>query len=426
MILPSFSLLAKVKLKFQILPVGICLLSTAILFGQERNLEFYIESGLQNSPLLKDYRNQKMSNLIDSIRIIAAYKPQLNGVSINNYAPTNNGWGYDGAITNGVNFSQLVVASKRLVSKESLQIQQEVIQILNESLSITGKISEKDLSKSITAQYITAYGNWQQYNFNSDILRLLKKEEMILKKLTENGIYRQTDYLSLLVTIQQQEILISQISIQFQNDFSTLNYLCGIKDTTAIPLKTPVILLAIVPEVENTVFYQQFRIDSLKLKNNSELIEYNYKPKANLYADGGYLTSFTDQAYKNFGFSFGVNLSVPIYDGKQKKMQHDKLNIAEQTRQNYRDYFKKQFDQQIAQLSQQLKLTQELISQTDKQIKYTETLIEANRILLETGDVRMSDYILAIGNYLTIRNIKTQNNITKLQLINQINYWNKK
>ncbi len=260
----------------------------------------------------------------------------------------------------------------------------------------------------------------------NDVLTLLKKEESILKTLTERGIYRQTDYLSFLVTIQQQELLISQIKIQFQNEFSTLNYLSGIKDTSAVPLKTPVIELAVIPEPESTIFYQQFRIDSLKLKNSHALIEYNYKPKVSVYADGGYLTSFAEQPYKNFGTSFGVNITVPIYDGKQKKMQHDKLTIAEQTRQGYRDYFKTQFEQQVAQLSQQLQATQQLISQTDKQIKYTETLIEANRKLLETGDARMPDYILAIGNYLTAKNIITQNTITKLQLINQINYWNKK
>ena len=156
------------------------------------------------------------------------------------------------------------------------------------------------------------------------------------------------------------------------------------------------------------------------------MVEFNYKPKVNLYADAGYLSSFADLPYKNFGTSFGVNITVPIYDGNQKKMQHDKLSIAEQTRQNYRDYFKKQFDQQVAQLAQQLQATQQLINQTDKQIKYTQTLIEANRKLLETGDVRMADYILAIGNYLTTKNLVTQNTINKLQLINQINYWNKK
>ena len=141
---------------------------------------------------------------------------------------------------------------------------------------------------------------------------------------------------------------------------------------------------------------------------------------------GGYLSSFAEQAYKNFGTSVGVSIVVPIYDGKQKKMQHDKISIAEQTRQTYRDYFKTQFDQQIAQLTQQLLSTQQLISQTAQQIKYTETLIEANRKLLETGEVRMADYILSLGNYLAAKNSITQNNISRLQIINQINYWNKK
>ncbi len=394
--------------------------------AQERTLDYYINAGIQNSPLLKDLQNQKAANLIDSLRILAGYKPQVNGVSTNSYAPTIKGWGYDGAITNGANFSQLITVSKKLVSKENLQNQHEAIQLLNESLSNTGRITEQDLKKSITAQYVTAYGNWQQLGFNTEVLNLLKKEESVFRQLTEKGIYRQTDYLSLVVTIQQQELLISQANIQFQNDFATLNYLCGIRDTTTTPLAAPLIELAVVPEAENTVFYQQFRLDSLQLKNSNALIEYNYKPKVSLYADGGYLTSFAENAYKNFGTSVGVNIIVPIYDGKQKKMQHDKLNIAELTRQNYRDHFKTQFQQQIAQLTQQLLSTQQLITQANQQIKYTETLIEANRKLLESGDVRITDYILALGNYLSAKNIITQNTINKFQIINQINYWNKK
>jgi len=401
-------------------------MATITIMAQERTLDYYITTAAQNSPLLKDYNNQKIANLIDSLRILAGYKPQVNGVSTNNYAPSNGGWGYDGAITNGSNFSQLITVSKSIVRKEILQNQLDAIQLLNESLTNSGKVSEQDLAKSITAQYITAYGNWEQVSFNNEMLALLKKEETILKKLTEKGVYRQTDYLSFLVTIQQQEISISQAKIQFQNDVLTLNYLAGITDTTATFLTAPAIELAIVPEAESTVFYQQYRIDSLKLRNNDALIDYTYKPKINAYADGGYVTAFPSDFYKNFGISFGFNIIVPIYDGKQKKMQHDKIGIAEQTRQNYRDFFKKQFTQQVAQLSQQLSATQQLIDQMNGQLKYTEALIEANRKLLETGDVRMADYLLAIGNYLTAKNLIRQNNIKKLQLINQINYWNKK
>jgi outer membrane protein TolC len=396
------------------------------LFAQERTLDYYINAGLQNSPVFKDFNNQKLSNLIDSIRILAGYKPQVIGVSTNSYAPSYNGWGYDYAITNGVNFAQQVVATQRLVSKENINNQQEAIRLLNESINISGKITEQDLKKSIIAQYITALGIGQQYQFNKEVIALLKKEELILKRMTESGTYRQTDYLSFLVTIQQQELLISQYHLQFQNEVAALNYLCGLKDTAAVVLVKPELQIAVLPEAESSVFYQQFIVDSLKLKNSAAQIEFNYKPKVNLYADGGYLSSFAEQPYKNFGLSAGVSITVPIYDGKQKKMQVDKIAISEQTRQGYRDFFKKQYEQNIAQLFQQLHATQKLIDEAGNQIKYTETLIEANRKLLEAGDVRMPDYILSIGSYLTAKNIITQNNINKLQIINQINYWNRK
>lgn len=406
-----------------------CILFLAISFyvnAQQKRLDEYINAGLQNSPLFKDYNNQKLSNLIDSMKILAGYKPQVIGQSSNSYSPTYKGWGYDYAITNGVNFTEQVIATQRLVSKENLANQHEAIRLLNESINISGKISEQDLKRSITAQYISAYGNWQQYKFNSEMLALLKKEETILKKLTEKGVYRQTDYLSFLVTIQQQELVITQYEIQYQTEVSALNYLCGIRDTSFASLSGPDLQVEVLPDAESSVFYQQFIVDSMKLKNSVSQIAFSYKPKVNLYADGGYLTSFSEQAYKNFGVSAGVTISVPIYDGKQKKMQYDKIAIAEQTRQSYRDYFKTQYSQQIAQLYQQLHSVEKIIAQADKQIKYTETLIEANRKLLETGDARMPDYILAISNYLNAKNIITQNKASQLQIINQINYWNRK
>jgi outer membrane protein TolC len=401
-------------------------LTANVLFSQEKNLAFYVNEATSNSPLLKDLSNQRLSNLIDSLRIQAGLKPQVAGNSTNSYAPIIGGWGYDGAVTNGANFSQLITVTKQFVPQANLQNQYEAIRLLNESLTVSGKVSVQDLYKSITAQYITAYGNWQQVSFNTDLINLLKKEELILKVFTQKGVYRQTDYLTFLVTIQQQEILVKQAKMQYRNDLATLNYLAGINDTTEVMLQSPSIDLAIVPEAESTIFYKQYRVDSLKLRNSDALIDFNYKPKINAYVDGGYVTAFPSDFYKNFGASVGLNITVPIYDGKQKKMQHDKITIAERTRQGYRDYFKKQFSQQIAQLSQQLRLTNELTEQMNLQLKYTEALIEANRKLMSSGDVRMADYILAISNYINAKNVIRLNIISKQQLINQINYWNAK
>lgn len=393
---------------------------------QKRKVDDYVKVGIDNSPLLKDLQNQQLANLIDSLKILAGYKLQVNGVSNNSYAPSTNGWGYDYAVTNGTNFTQQLVATKRLVSNENLNNQHEAIRLLNESLKVAGKISTQDLIKTITAQYITAYGVYQQISFNQSVVELFKKEKEVLKNFTEKGIYKQTDYLNFLVTAQQQEIVSEQLNAQYQNEIAALNYLCGLKDTTQVQLADPNIIIEPLAQLESTVYYQQFIVDSFKLKNATEQIKYNYKPKVNLYADGGYLSTFAQTAYKNFGASAGVSITVPIYDGNQKKMQIDKIKISEQTRQDYRDFFKKQYDQQILQLVQQLNTTNKILAQSEKQINYSETLIEANKKLLEVGEVHITDYILAINNYMFAKNAITQNTINKFQIINQINYWNKK
>jgi hypothetical protein len=107
-------------------------------------------------------------------------------------------------------------------------------------------------------------------------------------------------------------------------------------------------------------------------------------------------------------------------------MQHDKVQIDELNRRQSQDFFKTQYDQQIAQLFQQLNTSEKLISQSNNQVKYAEALIDANRKLMSTGDAKIADYIIAIGNYLNAKNAITLNTVNRYQIIIQINYWNKK
>ncbi|PSL47909.1 outer membrane protein TolC [Chitinophaga niastensis] len=393
-------------------------------FAQEKNLHYYLDQGKQNSPLLKDYQNQIRAAQIDSLRLRAAYGPQVNGVSNSTYAPAVRGWGYDNAITNGAQVSALVTATKELNGKKNLNNQLAGIAIQNQGTRNTARISEQDLRKNIIAQYITAYGDWEQYNFNSKVLTLLKDEEVILKQLTKTGTYKQIDYLTFLVTLQQQGLLLKQLQTTYQNNFAQLNYLCGIADTALTPLPDPALLMDHLPYLENTIFFHQFEIDSLQLSNSDAQINLAYRPKVNLYTDGGFNSTLALDPYKNFGVSAGVSLSIPIYDGKQRKMQHNKIAISEQTRKNYQEFYSRQYYQQIQQLSQQLQSTQQLIEQANTQITYADGLMQANRQLLVHGDVRIADYVIAINNYLNAKNIITQNIVNKYQLINQINYWN--
>lgn len=405
--------------------VSFVLLSIHCYAQNNNQLDFYVENALRNSPLLRDYQNQIQSALYDSLLIRATYKPQVTGNSYNSYAPVIKGVGYDNAITNGANFSTLVGVNKQLPNKKVLNAQFQNIQIQNQILHNASAISEQDLKKTIIAQYITAYGDLQQLNFNREINTLLSKEETILKKLTEKNVYKEVDYLAFLVTLQQQSLFIKQLNIQYQNDYATLNYLSGITDTAFVILQDPGINLKQQPEITQSVFFKKYEIDSLKLNNDKALIDAAYQPAINLFADGGYNSSLAYQAYRNFGTSFGVSASIPIYDGKQRKLQYSKISIAEKTRANYKDFFSRQYSQQIAQLMQQLAATDELISAINNQLRYSDALVIADGKLLQAGELRVVDYVIAINNYLNAKNQLTQNMINRLQIINQVNYWNR-
>lgn len=403
----------------------ICLCSYSVSLAQTYSLDHYLQLAKTNSPLLKDLQNQIASNQIDSLRLRASLKPQVNLNSAGLYAPMINGYGYSEAITNEHTLNGLMQVSKTIVGSRNLNTQFQTIALQSQSLVNQAKISEQDLKKAITTQYITAYGDQQQYKFSQEVVSLLHTEDTILKKLTRSNVYRQSDYLTFLVTLKQQELALTQARLLFKNDFATLNYLSGIADTSMQQLDEPGLQRIVKPNVTSSIYFKQYNLDSLKLVNSKLLIDFAYKPKLNVMGDAGYNSDFMGQPWKNFGLSAGFGLVVPIYDGGQRKMQYRKLYLQEETRQNYKAFFSVQYRQQMAQLNQQITENEILIAQIKDQTKYTESLIKVDMQLLQTGDLHIADLILAINNYLTIKNLMTQTIISRLQLINQLNYWNK-
>jgi outer membrane protein TolC len=393
--------------------------------AQNKNLDYYISAGLANSPLLRDYNNQLLLNGIDSQRLRAYYHPVVNATSNNMAAPVINGWGYDQVLTNNGNYTTTVNVNQTFIGRKNLDAQYYSIQLLSDSFRNAQKMSEQELKRSIIAQYITAYGDQQQLSFNLTVNELLGNQEILLKKLTQNNVYRQTDYLTFLVTLKQQELQLKQLRIQFHVDFATLNYLCGIFDTSSATLDAPALVLQYPPDEATSVFFQHYRRDSINLENTIRILNYSYRPRLSAFANAGYSSSLMYQAQKNFGFSLGVNVAVPIYDGHLRKLQTDKIRIIQNSGLNYKDFFARQYAQQLAMLRQQLSSTEDLIKDIDEQVKYADGLIDVNKKLLQTGDSKIADYVIAINSYLTARNLLTQNNISRMQIINQLNYWNR-
>jgi len=396
------------------------------LNAQQQNLDYFLKQGLQNSPLLKDYQNRLRSAQIDSLRLKATLGLQINATSVNSYAPVIRGWGYDEVKTDIANVNVLAGITKEIIGNDNLRNKYQALHLQNQSTSIEGILSEKDLKRSIISQYILAYGDQQQHVLNAEVLGVLRQEEQMVKELTEKGVYKQTEYLSLLVNLRQQEILTAQSGIQSKTDLELLNAMCGIYDTVCIRLPDPDITVNTPAGPRNTLFYRQFETDSLKLVNADRQINFEYRPKLSVYADGGYLSSMSFLPGKNFGISAGLSLTMPIYDGGQRKMQHDQIAISEEIRTDYRNFFTNQYRQQIDMLTRQLAYHVPLSRQCAEQMVYAQTLIDANRLLLSTGDISVTDYLLSVSNYLNSKNLLIENTLTKFRIINEINYWSQK
>ena len=255
----------------KIIIIFLVLVSPLILLSQSKDVDYFINNAVNNSPLLNQNRNNILIASVDSALIVAANRYQITGNGNAYYAPIVNGWGYDKAITNGQQLSALVSLNKQIYNKRNLSLQFADIQIQKDSLRISSAISQQDLKKGIIAQYITVYSDQLQIDFNDELHNLLQRQEVILKKLTRQNVYRQVDYLSFLVTVQQQNLTRQQLDIQRKNDFSLLNYLAGIVDTTSVPLEEPQLNTVRNIIADSSAFFLKYKIDSLRLINSKEI-----------------------------------------------------------------------------------------------------------------------------------------------------------
>jgi outer membrane protein TolC len=385
-------------------------------------LNFYIQKGLENSPLLKDFSNQLVSGKLDSMLILASYKPQINQVSQAMYAPNSKNFGYDEAITNGANYAAMVGLEQSLFNQKAKNGHLKLLALLQQTIEADRKITVIELKQAITEQYLAAYADGLQIEFNRNTLNLLKEEQAIVKPLAERGIYAQTDLINLSLSISAQNVAIQQAHIQYRNNLSVLNYICGIAGASAEKLEKPELIVQKSFNINNSPALMKFRIDSLKNLNNKEIIDLNYRPKISAFADAGFQAIRPENIPHNIGTSFGLNFVLPIYDGQQRKLQYEKTTLAENSRQDYQAFYTVQYRQQVNRLIEQLKLTDELISGIGSQLAEQEKLIALYKIEIEKGLVRFLDFLNAVNNYAQIRNSLTVSEMNRLQIINQMNY----
>jgi hypothetical protein len=391
-------------------------------FSQTRSLEYFLNAGLQNSPLLNDLQNQLNSTLFDSLIIRAQRKPQISGQSLFLYSPYNDHFGYDEVITDGGNYQVAGYISQSIFNRKITENKYMTLNNQRQGISLNRKITEAELNRLITSLYLESYSIYSDMAFNISFLELMKGQNNIMDQLVKAGIFNQSDYLSLLVETRGQEIIISQLRNLYDKNIRLLNEACGIVDTAHIELVLPDIKLVETDNRSDYLFLKQFSIDSLQIVNERTSLGLRYKPSVNWFADAGILTSKPETFYRHFGVSAGFSLSIPIFDGQQRKLEDQKLLIRENTRSFNNIISRKQYDQQYLRLKGELQGIKDIRVKLAEQLRISDQLVKSLKSQLETGIVKMTDYLNALRNYRSINHNLNMTNNEMLSIINEMNY----
>jgi len=391
-----------------------------LVHAQEHDLGHYLQAGAANSPLLKDLNYQLETLGLDSAKLSASYGPQVNGTGGFLYAPRGTKWGYDEAITNGGLYSALLGASVPLFNGGRKRSQLDAITVQGENIRTSAANTVIDLRRAITLQYITSYADQRATVFVGTQTRLLEEEERALRKLVERGVYQQTDLLTLQVNLQAQRIALRQATALFRNDVHLLDQLCGITDTTAASLIAPALDPPQDFEPLNSPVVQQFALDSVTNTIADRTVDVAYQPRLTAGADLGLNAISLSTIPNRFGGSAGLNFAVPIYDGKQRKLEHNRVALRESTRKVYRDFYLDQLDRRHAQFTEALERSNSLLTDLRKQSSEEDRLIALYRIELESGLVRLTDLFLVLANHATTMTSLIQAEADRARIINEL------
>ncbi|QDA61720.1 TolC family protein [Hymenobacter jejuensis] len=395
-----------------------------------RTLDAFLQLARQNSPLLLDNAGQVAQVRLDSLRRRALQRPQVTGNAAAVAAPIirrntttgDGGLGYDEAVSNGGNYTAYVGATQPLFNAPTLRNDYQVLANQGVALRNTGRLAALDLRRSITDQFLTAFAAQQQWSYSQSLLRQLRQQDELLRRLVNGGVYKQTQYLTYYASVRNQEVTVLQNELSYRRELGTLRYLSGVIDTTLLLVERPAPPTHRQLAGLGSITQQQYVLDSLRIGLARRAIDLTYRPQVSWVADIGLQSSTLQQFGNHAGFSGGLVLSVPIFDGHQRQIAYSRLAVDDRIRQGYRTFLTRQRRQQYDQLSGLARASDRLLATIRQQISIANTLIEAGRSQLAAGDISILDYLLLITGYRDLQFSLAQAETERLRNLYALDY----
>lgn len=425
------------KLHSRIL-VFILLASFGILKAQQQTLDYFLSSATSNAIDLKSNNNllkigQLQNNLIraqnTAFRVDASsevlFAPffDSNGHPVDITAnPSPNAYGYDVGITNGGLYSAQLNVTKNLFNSAITNNLLFQNQISNSAIELSSETILHTVRKNLIDAYINAHLLQQQIGFIKSIQSDLNIRLEVVELLVKRGILMESDYLLLKLDIESKNLELQQAQTNFNAAVAQLYNLGGLPIETVTELAPPEITIRVNdPEL----FYKKtFANDSLQIIAEQNVFENQYKPQVSLYGNTGLNAVELSNLDHKFGLSAGLRLTIPLYDGGQKKFNALQSEVRQQSLNANRENAKIQLENSLKSIQNQivsLEISQQLIQ---KQLEQQQNILDIYKGKLVQGQVSIIDYLNVVQNYKMNVFAQLQMQTNLWLLYNQYNFTN--
>ena len=437
-------------------------------FAQEKSLNYFLEAAQKNNPSLLQNENLKRISGFENQLITAENStfhidatsevmvaPYFNNdgrfIAITT-TPSPNAYGYAEPVSNGSLYSAQVNITKDIFNRSKVQNLLFQNKLNNKARELSNEEIIHQLQKNVTQAYIQVYQLQLQQSLTKDLISDLENRLKVVEILVKKGILMQSDYLLLQLEIDQKKLQYQQMEINLNANLLNLNNAVGIKNSEIQKLEAPLLPLdpqlkeylskgdistklsnfkddsldlkvkplsinsmnRIEPDSSQTFYKRKYKIDSLQLVSEQAVFNNKYKPQLTAYGNTGLNAVDANDIPHNFGFSAGLKLVVPIYDGGQKKikelqkeLRNENLKVQLQNKELIKQNTLESLQQQITGVYKGLVLI-------EKQLEKQRNIMEIYKGKMVQGQVSIIDYLKVIENY----KIDME---TKLQM--QVNLW---
>ena len=420
--------------------LGIFFILSIAAYGQGNSLFYYIETAKQNSPLLNDYRNRMRIEQDELQRLKVMYRHsrlEVNGDYLFVLIVSKKGgrtsfqwnardavdyYGYDlgessGFLHAGVTWTQ------PLLGNSSYKVAQEQSRINTEIARNYIRLEEHQLERAVTEQYLLCLLDQTQKAFADSVGAVLVRQEEIVARLVENGLAKESDLRLLAIEREANEELRLSARQSYHTHLMDLNLLCGIEDTTDVPLVNVGVELH-TPYLYNSLFTEQYRLNSLNTAASLRSFNLQYKPRLDLFVNVGLQVGDFTGWYRHFGWSAGLTFRWTIFDGKQKRWKERQVTWQQQSIRTYKENAEYQRQMRLRQCLAELDKYNRRAEILRRQLEEYDKVLSAYAKEVEEGQVSVLDYITVLRNKIQAERDTLLLQTNRHLIIATYNYWN--